>query len=404
MNREKENLESGLRHATISFCRNYEQATVNEALKEALQYYGGLENYVSPGSRVLIKPNLLAPASSADAVTTHPAVVQAVIEAVQSVGGKAYIGDSSMHGSLQQVAEVSGIMKVVQNTGAELLPMEKKKILTWEGAHTCPAFAVSAEAMEMDLIINLAKLKTHTLTGLTAAVKNCYGLIVGNYKRYYHLRHPGVGDFGHMLLDLYLNIKPSLSLVDAVVAMEGLGPRNGRPRNLGALLASPDGLALDAACARLVGYVPGEVSVLEAAVKRGYLKRDLSDVEISGPFQELCLQDFDKGASGRGWSFLWRYMPARLREIRELYRPWPHIGSRCTHCKTCLDHCPVGCIFRQPASSCKEGSKRIKDGRNKHGNNVGQEVIFIDHSSCIRCYCCQEVCPQNAVELKRKKM
>ncbi len=367
----------------VTRCHSYEEGEVKKALQEILAGYGGMGNFVSQGSRVLIKPNMLAPAKVDEAVTTHPAVVKALIELVREAGGKAFVGDSVMTGPFYKVAGMSEIKEAADQTGATLLPLTKRKdVSPGKNAYICHSFAVSAEAMGMDLIINAAKLKTHTLTGITAAVKNCYGLITGMHKRYYHVRYPLVSDFGHMLLDLYLAVQPALSIVDAVVAMEGLGPRSGRPRPVGALLASTDAVALDAACAQLAGYSLPEVSVLDAAVKRGYLKKDLSDLEITGPLAELALKDFDKGASGRGWSFIWRYMPAQLREARERRRPWPVITGSCTRCQTCLEHCPVECIHTDGG----------KDGID----------FYIDYDSCIRCYCCNEVCPYGAVRLRRR--
>ena len=116
-------------------------------------------------------------------------------------------------------------------------------------------------------------------------MKNCYGFIGGRQKKFYHVRYPLIHDFANVLLDLYRAVQPALSIVDAVVAMEGPGPRNGRPRPVGALLASEDAIALDAVSAQLVGFSPAEVSILNAAIKRKMIRDDLSDIEIVGPFE-----------------------------------------------------------------------------------------------------------------------
>lgn len=375
-------------HKTVSIypCRNYDDNTVQNALYEVLKGCGGAEKYIKKGSRVLIKPNMLAPESVEKAVTTHPAVIKAVIKVVQDMGGTAFVGDSPMEGSLSEVARACGIMDVVNETGASLLPMENNTDVHSEEAHTCKTFALSSEAMETDLIINVPRLKTHTLTGLTAAVKNCYGVIAGNKKKYYHVRYPMVSDFGHVLLDLCLTVKPALSILDAVVAMEGLGPRSGRPVPVGALLASPDPVALDAVSARLLGFSIHEVSALSAALERNLIKKDLSDIKITGPFDELRNAKFDKGASGRGWSFLWRYAPAWFRSIQENRRPWPYIADSCIVCGKCVEHCPVKIISEN-------------DGETRSKNNK----ITINYKGCLRCYCCQEICPHGAVKLRKGK-
>ncbi len=358
---------------------------VGLAVREVLNGCGGLEKIIKKGARVLIKPNMLAPEPVEKAVTTHPAVIKAVIEAVQEAGGVVFVGDSPMEGPLAHVAEVSGIMDAVRETGASLMEMEKNIDVEAEGAHTCKTFKLSAEAMGMDLVINVAKFKTHTLTGLTAAVKNCYGFIGGRQKKFYHVRYPLIHDFANVLLDLYRAVQPALSIVDAVVAMEGPGPRNGRPRPVGALLASEDAIALDAVSAQLVGFSPAEVSILNAAIKRKMIRDDLSDIEIVGPFESLRSHNFDKGAGGQGWGFLLRYAPAWIRNIQERRRPWPYINEGCIKCGRCLEHCPVKAMIM---SGSRDGNRDKK--------------ISISYDTCLRCYCCLEICPQGAVSLKRK--
>ena len=363
----------------ISVCNSYDKASVKESLQDVLQKCGGMEHRIKAGTRVLIKPNMLAPALSKEAVTTHPVVVAALVEIVQEMGGIVYVGDSCMMGGVEKVAQVSGIKDAVTQAGASLLSLEKEKEVFIDNKYTTGTFNLSEEAMGMDLIINAAKLKTHTFTGLTAAVKNFYGVIPGNHKKAYHVRHSLPIDFANFLLGLYYSMPPSLSVVDAVVAMEGMGPRSGRPRLCKTVLASSNAVALDAACAILTGYDATEVSVLEAAVMCGELKNDFSDVRISGPIEELKLNDFDKGAGGRGWSFLWRYLPVFVNNLREKRRPWPYVGDGCVRCNACMDNCPVECV--------ELNSKEIPS-------------LFIDHSRCIRCYCCHEACHYGAISLK----
>lgn len=367
-------------------CQSYEQATVDRAVRKVLEGSGGWKRIIAGGARVLIKPNMLAPEPAERVVTTHPAVIKAVVRAVQEAGGIAFVGDSPMEGPLERVAEVSGIMDVIRETGATLLEMEENVDVEAPGARTCRFIKLSDAAMEMDAVINVAKLKTHTLTGMTAAVKNCYGLIGGRQKKFYHLRYPLVHDFADFLLDLYLVTRPALSIVDAVVAMEGLGPRHGRPEPVGAILASEDAVALDAVSARLVGFDLAEVSTLDAAIKRKLIGDNLADIEIVGPFRKLIHSDFDRGAAGRGWTFLLRYTPAWIKNIRERKRPWPCINEKCTGCGRCLEYCPVEAMFIRG-----------------EGNGEGKKRVSIKYDNCLRCYCCLEICPTGAVSLKRKR-
>lgn len=368
----------------ISSCPNYEEKTLRHSMDEVLKSFreGGLIS--GRGQRVLIKPNMLAPSPAAKAVTTHPSFVKVLINLLHEEGAQVYVGDSPGRGSTAEVARACGILEVVKETGAKLLPFEKAVQVEFADARTCQSFPLSREALEMDTVINTAKLKTHALTGLSGAVKNCFGLVVGAQKKRFHARFPSVYDFGEMLLDLYLLTQPSVSMIDAVVAMEGPGPRSGRPRPLGVMAASTNAVALDALCAGLTGFSPAEVSTLLAAQRRGLPENNIKNVLVSGPYEKLRDEAFDKGASGRGWSFLWRFFPAWTRNLREMRRPWPVIEENCRRCGICLEHCPPGIIY-----------SRIEEGE--------QSKPWIDYRECLRCYCCQEICPHGAIALKPRK-
>lgn len=362
-------------------CHTYDHQLVKKAVEEVIKDCGGIDSFVKEGQKVLIKPNMLAPERPDRAVTTHPIVVKAVIEIIKEAGGIPYVGDNPMEGSLEKVAKICGIEKVVKETGATLISLERNRIVQPDNTSHCNVLYLSDEALKMDVIINLPKLKTHTLTGITAAVKNNYGLIGGWRKKYYHVRYPLINEFGHLLLDIYLSASPTLSILDAVLAMEGLGPRSGRPKPAGAILASTDAISLDAVAARMIGYHIPAVSSLFAAVERQLIKDDLSDITVLGPINQIVIKDFNKGVKDQSLSFLWKYIPAWFKGLQEQKRPWPYITTTCIRCEKCIEHCPILAI--------------------KKSNN-GQR-IEIDYKKCVRCYCCQEACAHGSVSLKKGK-
>ena len=370
---------------SITSCQSYNFPLVQRSLAALLEPFGALGIFFGDGSRVLIKPNLLTGVPPEKMVTTHPAVIKGLILAVQETGAQVFVGDSPMGGPLGKVAVTAGITQVVKETGASLLPFEQVRRVSFPGGQVCKEFPLAAEALQMDFIINAGKLKTHALTGLTAAVKNCYGFLAAKDKVRYHARYPSVHDFADFLLDLYLTIKPGFSLIDAIVGMEGPGPRRGRAKPLGALLASTNAVALDAVCAELTGFTTKEVTTLQAAARRKIPGHDLGKLVISGPLDALRSSTFDKGTSTGGWSFLWRYAPALARHFQQHRRPWPLIGKECNLCKTCLRHCPVGIM------------KVVENGV-----GLEEKVLSIDYKKCLRCYCCQEICPQGAIKLKSR--
>ena len=368
---------------SLTSCQSYNLPLVQQSLAALLEPFGGLGNFFGSASRVLIKPNLLTGVAPEKVVTTHPAVIKGLILAAQQAGAQVFVGDSPIRGTLETVAAVAGIKQVVEETGASLLPFEQVKTVHFPGGKICREFPLAAEALQMDFIINAGKLKTHALTGLTVAVKNCYGFLATKDKLRYHARYPSVYDFADFLLDLYLAIKPGISVIDAIVGMEGPGPRGGRAKPLGALLASTNAVAVDAVCAELTGFSTNEVTTLQAAARRKIAGYDLGKLELSGPLDALRSSTFDKGTSSGGWSFLWQYAPAWARNYQQRRRPWPRIGEACNLCKTCLQHCPI------------EIMKVVE-------NREGEKAISIDYDKCLRCYCCQEICPEGAIKLETR--
>jgi uncharacterized protein (DUF362 family) len=278
-------------------CADYQQDSVDRAIWKSLNLLGGIERYVRPGTRVLIKPNLVTDRRPDEAVTTHPAVVKALVQVVQAAGGLVTIADSPggpfSHKRLEEIYAASGMAQVSAETGARLnydlstvnLPHPEGKLL--KGVTVIKAVA------EADVVITVPRLKTHTLTGLTGAVKVAFGAVPSPLKTEYHLRLPKVGDFSQALLDICSLVRPCLTVMDAVVGMEGEGPSSGDPRPIGAILVSADSLACDVVAAALVGLDPLTVSTTRAAVRLGLTSGRLADIELVGdPLSEVRVNSF----------------------------------------------------------------------------------------------------------------
>jgi uncharacterized protein (DUF362 family)/Pyruvate/2-oxoacid:ferredoxin oxidoreductase delta subunit len=361
---------------SLARCTRYQPEAVRESLEQLLRPWGGIGSFVKPGKKVLLKPNLLTAAAPEEAVTTHPVALRVLAEMALEAGGEVYIGDSSGSGPPERVLRVTGVREVLQETGAKLLLFDEVKPARFQGKKT-RTLPLARALEEVDLVINAGKLKTHTLTGLTAAVKNMYGCVVDKHKGRLHFEHPLPMDFAHLLLDIYLAVKPGLSIIDAVIAMEGVGPRNGRPRAVGLLMAATNGIALDCVAAAITGFQPGQVTTTAAARRRKLPGSDLSQIRVEGiPLAEAAIRDFDRGAVNAGYAGkAWAYVFARSRLLQRR-RPSPVvIPEKCAGCAVCLEHCPPQII-------------RLQDN-----------IAVIERSRCIRCYCCQELCAHGAIEL-----
>jgi len=366
-----------MNRTAIVKCADYRQEGVDRAVRESLNLLGGIERFVRPGARVLIKPNLITARQPNEAVTTHPAVVKALVQVVQAAGGIVTIADSPggpfSHKRLEKIYAASGMAQVAAQTGAHLNYDLSTVNLPHPEGRLLKSVTVIKAVAKADVTITVPKLKTHTLTGLTGAVKVTFGAVPSPLKTEYHLRLPKVGDFSQALLDICSLVNPCLTVMDAVVGMEGDGPSAGDPRPIGAILASADSLACDVAAAALVGLDPLAVSTTRAAVRLGLISGQLADVELVGdPLPELRVSSFKPAST---WLATNRISEFLLGLYGRVAGPKPVMDTNCNGCRTCQHNCPPQAITM-----------------------VNKRPV-VDYGKCIHCFCCQELCPQQAVTI-----
>ncbi len=370
---------------SIVRCDGYENETVYERVKQAVDLVGGIGAFVSRNDRVLIKPNLLVAKTPDRAALTHPAVLEAAIRLVLEAGAKPLVGDSPALGSARACAEKGGFSPVLKKYGVPLLACEKPVTVKSPDA-AFKTFEVAKDALEVDAIINLPKLKTHGQMVMTMAVKNTFGLVPGVRKTQWHLR---VGNkpahFARMLVDLHYRVAPVLSIMDAVTAMEGNGPGSGDPVDLGLIIAGADASAIDAVSCGIVGLDPSLLYTLVEAKKARLGMTDLSRITVRGEkIEDVSVTGFRFPPTGP----VITAMPAALSRIaRRILTPRPVIiPETCTRCGRCEKICPARAITGPPPSRRRAA---MPPGR-----------MAIDYSACIRCFCCQEICPEGAVAIR----
>jgi len=324
------------------------------------------------GKTVLIKPNILGAMPPEKHVTTHPAIVRSAIEAVERRGpARVMVGDNSgmrAYGSNEHAATVAGIRQVA---GDRYVNLGASPVRTAVHSEFADRLAFSREVLECDVLVSLPKMKTHVATGITGAVKNTYGHLVGGEKTRLHRDAQGPLAFARAVVDVYQVRPPDLVVMDAVVAMEGQGPSGGRPRRLGRVLASTDAVALDTVMAAMMGLEPHTVPMLREAEDRGLGTTDLDAIELDGPFE--VVRDFKAPGVGQGFG-TWI---SRLATY--LFVTQPRVRyAKCVKCGSCAQACPVGAITE------------TRDGP------------VIDYAACISCFCCHEMCRYGAMDLSRR--
>ncbi|MGB8656345.1 MAG: DUF362 domain-containing protein [Candidatus Zixiibacteriota bacterium] len=367
------------RQVSIVRCGDYTHDNVRTAVKTSLDHLGGLARFVKKDQTVLIKPNLLSAKDPSRAITTHPTVVQAVVEEVQRLGAIPILGDSpgGVDRGIVRVWENTKLSEVAAQTGAKLVAFESAGVC----AKTTPdgkTYFIAKPVLDADVVISLAKLKTHTLTLMTCAVKNMFGSIPGFRKAEYHKEATKPKDFAEVLVDIFSLTKPHLTLVDAVVCMDGDGPSSGDPKYAGLLFSGTDAVALDMVAAKIMGFKEGEIDTTSVARKRGLGPKSFDQIEIRGEnLSQLPLPKFVLPSNR-----LMKLIPDLLvKLVAPLVWVRPNIlDGNCINCNICVENCPTKTI------------------------HPGDKRPYFDYANCINCMCCHELCPQKAVYLEKSRI
>jgi uncharacterized protein (DUF362 family)/NAD-dependent dihydropyrimidine dehydrogenase PreA subunit len=362
---------------SISKCSSYKHEEVQTALLRCVNAIGGISAFVEPGDNVMIKPNMLQGKSPDEAITTHPAVVEAVVNMVKDAGAVPMIGDSpgGPARGMKSFWDITGFSEVSKRTGAELVNFEKTG--SNKKYRNNIEYRISKKVLESDFVINIPKIKTHGLTIFTCAIKNMYGVVPGLIKTEYHKKAPNPSKFAEYVVDIYALSKPHLNIVDGIVGMDGTGPSSGDPKELGMILASTDGVAVDVLSCDMLGKDPMKVPCNRIAVEQKLGVGDLDKIEVIG---EAPIVDDFKWPPNIS-SSLDMIPPKIARFLMKLYWSRPAIDKElCNNCETCVKSCPVDALIENTP------------------------VPQFEYGKCINCLCCMEMCPEKAVFEEKSRL
>ena len=354
-----------------TYSESYAPTDIQTSLKEALDLLGGLDKFVFPNDKVLIKPNMVEAIHPDKAVTVHPEVLRALIKELKKIDVQSiYVGDSPGYQTAKKVGEISGILAVCTEENIELIEFDTSKQFHNPEALLIKKLELTDIITNVDKIISLAKMKTHSFMGTSGTVKNLFGMVVGPAKAQFHLRLQKQMDFASMLIDIHDATKPILSIIDGVVGMEGAGPRNGNPKKTNLLIASSCAFAADEVMRATMGFNEKEIPLSQVAIKT-HKVADWDKIEILGSASSLIYQ-FEPPPS---FSKITDKFPEWLVSIAQKHlTSRPFVNKNCIACGRCAIHCPPSAIEIQ-------------------------KIAFINYKKCIRCYCCQEFCPADAISI-----
>jgi uncharacterized protein (DUF362 family)/Pyruvate/2-oxoacid:ferredoxin oxidoreductase delta subunit len=362
-------------------CSSYDENELFEAIKTGVDLLGGVDRVAARDEKILLKPNVLAGDPPEKCVSTHPQVVKAVGRLFAGRSRSVSYGDSPHTAGSAPQLESCGISAVAREIGLPLADFDHGRTVEFPESPFTRSFSIANGVLETEALVSLSKLKTHSLTRMTGAVKNLYGCVTSPAKTQLHFLHPSTFEFSQMLVSLALLLKPRLHIMDGVMAMEGNGPRGGKPRHMGVLLFSTDPVALDTVMCDLVELNPLFVSTNRPGRRWGLGTHEAEEIEVVG----------DAVASARNGDFDVRRdrsldlsLNGMMTVVSNLIAQRPVIlKDRCVRCGQCVEACPV--------------TPKAVDW---HDGNRKRPPSY-KYLRCIRCFCCQEICPHQAITVKK---
>lgn len=374
--------------ADVVIVRANEQ-TADDGVRELFRIAGGIERYVSPGERVLIKPNFIAPKKSDTGATTSLEVIEALVKLILEHNATPIIGEGVPFAfNADTTFTRVGARGLAEKYGIELINLDAypHEIVTFTDSLVLKELPICKMAFDADKIINVPVMKTHSQTTLTLGMKNLKGFIPGEHKLTVHRLGISEG-----VVDLNTVVKPTFTIIDAIVGMEGNGPTNGIPKRMDLLLGSDDILALEIVSAKVMGFNPYKLRHIYLSKNKNIGQYSSSKINVLGETIEEVQNSFVPPANRisrwiSGPLLLGRLLPVLAKcglditnlsqNILNRFMAYPTFGENCTACKKCVINCPGQAI-------------RIEDNK----------TPVLDKQKCSKCYVCDEVCVVGNVKI-----
>ncbi len=223
------------------------------------------------GRSVLLKPNLVEPDRQSPHINTHPEIIRATADVFRSWGAsEVFVAEGQGHcRDTDYVLEQSGLGPVLDESRLSFVDLNHDDVMSVRntfGSTRMKNLYLPESLKRADIVVSMAKLKTHHWAGVTLSMKNLFGMMPGVAYGWPKnvLHHAGITG---SILDINAAVKPHLAIIDGIVGMEGDGPIMGTPRNGGVVIMGTNLPAVDATATRLMGIDPYEIEHLALAAR-----------------------------------------------------------------------------------------------------------------------------------------
>lgn len=370
----------------VKKCENYEFELVKNKVYEIFKELDFLDK-INKETKVFVKLNLVGAFDPALAITTHPIVLKAVLELLKSKTDNIIVGDNPATKDQITTMKKCGIYNVIKEYNCNILEPTIFTTITNSNPKVYSQFEVSKQMIDADVLINIPKLKTHTLAYMTVAQKNFFGLIYGLNKSAWHVKASNPLEFGDAINDLYGALlesykdKTIIHLCDGIIGLEGEGPSTaGNPVKANVLLGSYDAVSLDRIACEIAKLDYSRLYINQIGNERGYGEGNLEKINVIGDsldeFKDIIFLAPKDSLTHIGLKFL------RFKFLRNLILEHPNINkNKCIKCGECAKICPPKTMQLQKGQFPK-----------------------LKNTQCIRCWCCAEVCPRSAIEKSKRPL
>ena len=268
------------------------------AVREAVNLALGDQSFTKPGARVVIKPNIFAPSPAPR--TTDPRVVAALVKlAVEAGAGDVIVAEGrsistakyrKSHNTTRACAELIGMPPLVEAAGGRMLYLEEDEFVEVDvpGGLVLKKAHVPRTILDADVFINVPVMKIHSLMQVTLGIKNLHGCLSDEDKLFGH----SYNELAVKLSDFLRIRNPDLTVLDGLVGQEGDHAEEGKPVEMGLIIASRDVVALDAITAAVMGLMPDEVDTTRNAGDFGLGEANLSKIQVLGESVESVRRPF----------------------------------------------------------------------------------------------------------------